>query len=101
MIINAYSLFDNKALIYHTPFFAPTDGAAVRMVADIVADRNTSVSRHPGDYVLYRIGSYNDAKGMMLPEAPLVHVADAVSLVKRAAPVDLFDDEQVSAILAK
>lgn len=82
MQLKAYSLFDNKALQYHPPFFQHTDGAAVRMVGDLVADPQTMVGRHPGDYVLYCIGHYDDTNGAMVPYSPLVHVVDAVALVK-------------------
>lgn len=82
MKLNAYTLFDSKALTYHPPFFTHTDGAAVRMVGDLVADPNTSVGRHPADYVLYFVGTYDDSNGQLWPEQPLRHVMDAVALVK-------------------
>lgn len=81
MMLKAYSIFDNKALQYHPPFFASTDGAATRMLADLVGDSQTSIGRHPSDYVLYCVGEYDDTKGVMRPYSPLVHVVDAVALV--------------------
>lgn len=81
MILRCYSLFDNKALQYHPPFFQSTDGAAVRSLADLVSDNNNAVGRHPTDYVLYYIGDYDDQKGAMIPCSPLVHVMDAIALV--------------------
>lgn len=92
MRINAYSLYDRKTLVYHNPFFALTDSAASRIVADIVGDQNTSVGRHPGDYVLYRVGTYDDGLGLMLPETPIQHVIDAAGLVRVDRPGDLFAD---------
>lgn len=88
MLTNAYSLFDNKALVFHTPWFQPTHGAATRMVSDLVNDMQTQVGRHPGDYVLYQIGTYDDSKGQLIPLSPLVHVVDAIALVSK--PADLF-----------
>lgn len=82
MILNAYSLYDRKALQYHTPFFATADGSAVRSVSDLVADPNTTVGRHPGDYVLYRVGAYDDASGSMLPASVLEHIVDCSALVR-------------------
>ena len=81
MRIHAFSLYDRKTLVYHNPFFAVTDGAATRIVADIVADPNTQPGRHPGDFVLYRLGTYDDALGLMLPETPIQHVIDANALI--------------------
>ena len=80
MILRAYSLFDNKGLMYSPPFFAPTDGAAVRIVRDTVQDTNTSVGRHPADYVLYLVGEYDDSKGLFVSAMPLVHIVDCAAL---------------------
>ena len=82
MIMNAYSIFDMKALQYHLPFFQPADGAAIRMLMDLVNDPNTMVGRHPSDFVLYHVGHYDDARGEVQPIAPLRHIVDAVSLLR-------------------
>lgn len=81
MLLNAYTLFDNKALVYSPPFFVNTDGAAVRMLGDLVNDMNTQVGRHPGDFVLFCIGTFSDANASLEPTLPLRHVIDAVALV--------------------
>lgn len=82
MQLNGYTVFDNKALQYHPPFFVSTDGAAVRMLRDLVEDPNSTIGRHPTDYVLYCCGVYNDANGHFTPEMPLRHIMDAIALVK-------------------
>lgn len=82
MITNAYSIFDNKALVFNVPWFQPTHGAATRILSDLANDVGTNIGRHPGDYSLFRIGSYDDAKGIMQPITPLEHVIDAIALVK-------------------
>lgn len=89
MTMNVYSIFDRKSLIYNTPWFQPTHGAATRILEDLVNDLSTNVGRHPNDYVLYCIGSYDDQKGLLIPIAPLVHVMDAIALVK-LPPASLF-----------
>lgn len=81
MKLLAFTIFDTKALQYHPPFFQHTDGAAVRMLRDLVEDSNTTIGRHPADYVLYCAGSYDDSNGQMWPEQPLRHIMDAVALV--------------------
>lgn len=81
MMSRCYSLFDRKALWYAPPFQATTDGAATRTLADAVAEPNSMVGRHPGDFVLFFVGHWDDQKGAMIPASPLVHIIDAVSLV--------------------
>ena len=87
MIIRAYSVYDRKALTYNPPFHAPTDGAAIRIVADAANDQNTSLGRHPNDYVLFFVGTYDDQTGAMAPAAPLVHVIDLNALLDKQQPL--------------
>lgn len=82
MLLKAYSIYDRKALQYHPPFFASTDGAAMRSFSDLANDTNTSVGSHPGDYVLYFVGTYSDIDGSLQPNSPLLHVVDAQALLR-------------------
>lgn len=77
-----YSVFDRKSLIYSPPFFSQTDGSAVRALSDGVADVNSPIGAHPTDYVLFYVGNYDDQKGLLTGVSPLVHVIDAIALVK-------------------
>lgn len=81
MLLNMYSLFDNKALTYSPPFFVATDGAAIRMVTDICNDLDTQIGRHPSDFSLFQVGTFSDGNGSVEPVLPLRHVIDAVALV--------------------
>lgn len=89
MLIRAYTVYDNKALVYAPPFFAATDGAAVRMFQDVANDLNTSIGQHPGDFSLWWCGMYDDQKGIFQPNVPLAHVIDAAALVKAQAVLPL------------
>lgn len=89
MILNAYAIYDRKSLVYNPPFFTHTDGSATRMLSDLVNDLQTNVGRHPSDYVLFRVGTYDDAKGLLLGVSPLVHVIDAMALVTTNQPLPL------------
>lgn len=82
MIINAYVIYDRKALRYHVPFYAHQDGEASRSFSDLVNDPNTTIGRHPDDYVLYRVGAYDDTNGSLLPASVLDHVVDGTALVR-------------------
>lgn len=86
MILRAYTLYDVKALQYHSPYFTHTDGMAVRMLTDLVNEGGNNVSRHPRDFTLYQCGHYDDQTGIFTPLEPLQFVADAVSLVREPAP---------------
>lgn len=85
MILNAYSIFDHKAVQYFPPFYSSTDGAATRSLRDLVDDGNSNVGRHPGDYTLFCVGTWDDSKGRFEPIIPLRHIIDAVALVAPAS----------------
>lgn len=85
MNLHAYSIYDRKALQYHPPFFAAADGSAARTFQDLANDPQTTIGRHPSDYVLYRVGGWDDATGILSVDLPPQHVVDALSLV-RAQP---------------
>jgi hypothetical protein len=95
MKLNVYTIFDSKSLIFNTPFFAVADGAAKRMVADLAADLSTTVGRHPTDYILYRLATYDDNLALfdLLPIRE--HVADVISLVPIRSEPELFPEPNV------
>ena len=99
--LNAYSLYDRKALTYQPPFYTAADGAAVRMVADLANDANTMVGRHPGDFVLYAVGVYDDRNGALVPHSPLIHVIDAASLVKIQNTLPVFEPPHGDPLLVR
>jgi len=81
MKLRMYTLFDSKALIFNAPFFTSNHGVARRMCADLVADTNTTVGRHPNDYVLYCLGAYDDNSGKFDIFETKEHVLDIIALV--------------------
>lgn len=63
MILKVFSIIDIKADAYGTPWFAPTVGMAVRNFSDAINDARTGFSRHPSDYKLVCLGSFDDNSG--------------------------------------
>lgn len=62
MIIRClYSVYDSKSKTYSNPFTALNDDEAKRSFFDAVHDNSTSISRHPEDYTIFRIGDFNVA----------------------------------------
>jgi hypothetical protein len=86
----AYSVYDNKSLSYGMPFFAPTDGSAVRSFAGLANDAQTTVGQHPSDFSLFCVGEYDDQNGSFVPAYPLRHVIDATALVRVTPQLPLF-----------
>lgn len=61
----AFSIYDEKAKVFHQPFYFSQRGEAVRVISDTVSDPKTSLNRHPEDYKLYQIGSFDDNSGRL------------------------------------
>lgn len=65
-----FSIFDMKTGAYSTPFFMAHVGEALRACIDLGQDRSTTVGRHPADFALYKIGEFDMATGLLIPEQP-------------------------------
>lgn len=63
-----YSIYDLKAEYYMSPVMLRSDAEAIRMFDDMCGDESHPVGKHPADYVLYRLGGYDQYNGMILPE---------------------------------
>lgn len=88
MLIRYFSIYDRKATIFMPPFHALTDAAAVRSVQDAMSDPQTSLHRHPDDFVLFAVGEFDDASGVYTSQIPARHVVDVASLVPKVKTSD-------------
>ena len=70
MKLNAYTIYDVASGTYMRPFFSQADGQAIRGFKDIATDANHEIGKHPEDYTLYRVGTFNDTTGLMAGEDP-------------------------------
>lgn len=68
MKLNMYSIFDTASGVYERPFCFQSDGQASRAFSDIANDPEHPIGKHPEDYSLVRIGTYDDNKGRLVPE---------------------------------
>lgn len=65
MILNAYAVFDEKALAYNNPFYFAHDGQATRAFMDEISNDSSMLSKHPEDYKLYRLGQFDTTSGKL------------------------------------
>lgn len=64
--LNSYCIFDTAAAFYQRPFFCGADGEATRLFVDLVGDKTSPPGKHPEDYCVFRIGSFNDLTGVIV-----------------------------------
>ncbi|AXL15235.1 nonstructural protein [Microviridae sp.] len=62
MKTNMYTIYDNKAKVYNKPFYMLNNAVAERTALDLLADPNSELARHPEDFVMFFLGSYDDLK---------------------------------------
>ena len=62
---NAYSVYDSKAEAFLPPFFAVTDGLAVRMFQQAANDQEHRFGMWSDDYTLFHIGKWDDHTGTL------------------------------------
>lgn len=91
MILKVFSIYDIKAELFNTPFFMGTNGEAIRAFKDLVNNPDSTPGRHPEDYRLMCIGSFDNASGSFSDEGPasLGFGTDYVNLPSSAVPLGI------------
>lgn len=83
MLLKAFSIRDQKAEVFNTPFFQKTHGEAERNFRTLVNDQKSTVFQFPEDFDLYYVGDYDDVLGTFRSLETPQHVIKAVQLVDR------------------
>lgn len=83
MKLLAFSIYDEKVQGFNPPFFCQAVGQAPRSMDDLVNDPQTVISRHPEDYSLYHVGSFDDGSAEFRSEVPPILVGRGGDYVNR------------------
>lgn len=83
MILNILAVKDRAADAFMQPFFAPTEAMAVRSFEEECGKADSVFSKHPTDFDLYWLGSFDDNKGAVTP--------GEIRMVRRAQDVKRAD----------
>lgn len=87
MVLQMFSVFDKKTVVYGRPFFAHNRGHAMRLVGDELVNDDSLLAAHPDDFALYEVGSFDDSLGIvggLLTKGPTA-VCEIKDLVVSAA----------------
>jgi len=91
MKLKAFAVYDVKTGAYMRPFFSPARGMAVREFGDIAIDKSHPIGKHPEDYSLFEIGSFDDQNGMLVCHTANERVAHAMDFQAPREEPDLVD----------
>lgn len=67
MILNAYAVYDSKAMAYMQPIFYKTEGEALRAFSNACNLQEHPFHANAEDYTLFHLGDYDDESGMLAP----------------------------------
>lgn len=86
--MNIYSIKDIKAKLFGQPFFSRNDASATRSIAVYLGKPNDGdpMAKYPEDFVLYRLGKFDDETGAIIPEETPVSLVALQTLSKN--PLD-------------
>lgn len=83
MKMKMYSLLDEKAKVFSRPFYANTDGEALRSFSSVIEDKNSMPGKFPIDFTLWKVGEFDDNTGhISMLEAGVSFLAKGVDFVK-------------------
>lgn len=78
-----FAIWDSKAEQYLQPFTTNTVGVAERMFTELVNQDGHQLNRHPEDYTLYKIGTFDTADAVIAP-CPLTAICTGVAVLRGA-----------------
>lgn len=89
-----YAVFDVASGVYDRPFVAHGDPAAHRSFGDVAVSADHPIGKHPQDFTLFRIGTYDDNSGHIDPEPPakVVTGLECVAQAQKVSPGSLQEE---------
>lgn len=101
MITKMFCIYDSKALNFGVPFFMPSVGAAVRIFSDVANDSQSTIHRHPSDYILFHVADFDDSDASVRAVVPMVQLGIGSDFVfKQSAPADfVIDSKKIAEII--
>lgn len=78
-----FSIYDQKAYAYLPPFTLPRMEMAVRTFSDCVNATDHAFGKHPADYTLVELGTYDDAKGHIVPHKVPIVIGTGIEFIRQ------------------
>ena len=94
-----YTVYDSKAETFMPPFFVPAKGLAIRAFEDCINSMEHHFGKHPADYTLFELGSFDTNAGEFNLLSSKQSVGNGVEFVKPDNQPDLFNGPPKTPIL--
>lgn len=91
MVLKIFSIYDIKSEVFSPPFYMSSNGEAVRAFKDLANDTNTTIGRHPADFRLMCLGTFDNCTGIHTNEdsGSLGFATDYRDLPSNAVPLGI------------
>lgn len=77
-----FSIYDSAASYYQPPFACNNKGIALREFSDACNNKETFLAKHPADYTLFLLGTFDDITGEFVLEKTPIRLGTAIEFVK-------------------
>ena len=95
MILNIFTVYDEKAHAYLPPFFMPRIEQAIRVFTDCTNSEDHQFGKHPHDYTLFHSGEFDDNSCKFLITTPK-SLHNGVELVSVQTSLETSHANQIS-----
>jgi len=82
-VIKIYAVYDSAVGAHMHPMFFQSRGQAVRAWLDACVDPNTQFSKHPADFTLFEIASYDEETGQFENLPAKINLGTALELTSQ------------------
>lgn len=97
MKLHVYSVFDKAVGAYLQPFYARSNGEALRSFTEACNNGDSVFSKHALDYTLVRLGEFDDNSGVFNTVEP----QRVVSATEVIVPVEPFTADNMKVVGGK
>lgn len=82
MLLYVMAAFDKKAAAFMQPFYASRPEVGLRSFQEAANIEDHQVCKHPEDFSLFQLGTWDDNTGLFQLYPTPKHVAEAINLKK-------------------
>lgn len=79
-MLEYYSVYDKKVGAYKRPFNGTSLVDVTRSIEQEVKNPESLLSRYPGDFALYKLGSFDEIEGIFIQSKP-EHLAEISAFI--------------------
>lgn len=83
MILKIFTVYDSKIGAYLPPIYLQSTGHAMRQFEDSVNEEGHAFNKHPADYTIFELGSFDDSNSqftLLDAKVPLATAVECLTL---------------------